>query len=131
MSTSTHVAILLGGFCLLTASSASGQSPSPFNTERPQNARPFSAAVYSPPTVSPYLNLGVNSNGLSNYQTLVRPLIEEREILKRQSAALEQHHRRMRGSGANQPGREAEESARSLPPRVRFMDYSRYFGTIR
>jgi hypothetical protein len=130
MTKSTHVAILLGGFCLLTASSASGQIPSPFGTVRPQNRGPFSTAVYSPP-VSPYVNLGVNANGLSNYHTQVRPMIADREMMQRQSAALEQLNQRMRGTAANQAQREPLETTRGAPPRVRFMDYSRYFGTIR
>ena len=130
MSKSTHMALFLGGFWLLTASIASGQSPSPFDTVRTQNRRPFSTAVYSPP-VSPYVNLGVNANGLSNYHTLVRPIVADRQMMQRQSDALEQLNQRMRGTAINQAQRELGETNRGVQPRVRFMDYSRYFGTIR
>ena len=47
----------------------------------------YYASAEARPTVSPYLNLGVTANGISNYQTLVRPLIEERRAIERQSAA--------------------------------------------
>ena len=45
----------------------------------------------SRPTVSPYLNLiGTNRFGVSNYQTLVRPLIEQREASLQNQANIQQ-----------------------------------------
>ena len=81
-------------------------------------------ATFQParPTVSPYLNLGTTSSGVSNYQTLVRPLIEEREALRRQWAALEQINQDLRGKSAP-PLRQ--------PNAGHFMHYSHYYGAPR
>jgi hypothetical protein len=131
MAKLSHLAILFGGFCLLTASPALSQYPNGYGNLRPQNRGPFATTTYAAPRVSPYVNLGVGSNGLSNYQTLVRPQIVERELLERQSAELEQLNQRIRGTMASQALREPEQNLRPGQSRVRFMDYSRYFGTVR
>jgi hypothetical protein len=100
-----------------------------------QLARPFErqnaayATYQARPTVSPYLNL-TDNNGLSNYQALVRPLIEEREELNRQWSELDQISRQVRGvplSGNGQePGRRPSGGRGTS---VRFMHYSHYFGS--
>jgi len=70
--------VLASFFCLVGTSTAMAQVARPFN--QPTQAK-YYAPIDSRPTVSPYLNLTNNNVGLSNYQTLVRPLIEEREEL--------------------------------------------------
>lgn len=129
----TIAAISCGGFWLLSASTASSQSMRPFDAAGPQNARAYFTAAYSRPPVSPYVNLGVNANGLSNYQTLVRPLVEEREAIERQGAALDRLNQRMRGAGATGDWRDLEEAAQGARRQtgVRFMHYSHYYGTFR
>jgi hypothetical protein len=116
--------IVVGGMAWVCGETAQAQYVRSSDAARPQ--RQYFAADSSP-TVSPYVNLGTNSNGISNYQTLVRPMIEERATLERQSAALEQLNQRMRGA----KGRDGlgPEGRASQPRSVRFMDYSRYFGT--
>ncbi len=43
------------------------------------------------PTVSPYLNLLQNNNrGITNYQSLVKPLINQNDALRRQGGAIQQ-----------------------------------------
>jgi hypothetical protein len=51
----------------------------------------YSGGGVSRPTVSPYLNLvGSNRFGIANYQTLVRPLIEQREAALQNQANIQQ-----------------------------------------
>ena len=61
----TTTAMLLLGACWFLATPAMAELPDP-----------RLATTYSPSPVSPYLNLGYNLNGTSNYQTLVRPMID-------------------------------------------------------
>ncbi len=96
--------------------------------QRP-NAQPYFASGAPAPTVSPYLNLGVNENGLSNYPSLVRPLLNDREARARQAAAFEktrlQAHMPIDGRAAGAAvGRDTNERSQSR----RFMYYSHYFG---
>jgi hypothetical protein len=81
--------------------------------------------------VSPYVNLGVNANGISNYQTFVRPLIEERKAIEQQSEAIERLNQRLNPAAARRGRRDVEGPAARRQPAVRFMDYSHYFGPIR
>jgi hypothetical protein len=85
----------------------------------------------SPPTVSPYVSLWVNSNGISNYQTIVRPLLTQRESMTRPPTPQRpgQQSRDPRASRHAQGGeaRDATERAASR----RFMNYSHYFGALR
>jgi hypothetical protein len=89
---------------------------------------PYNPNPYSSPAVSPYINLGVNpTTGLSNYQSLVRPLIDERETMLQQTATLQQLQRQMRqgqsGPASKEPG--------ARPTATHFMHYSHYFGGMR
>ena len=122
-----RAALLSGiGWFLLTVTS-SAQVARPFDS--PSRGR--YAPMESRPTVSPYVNL-TTGGGLSNYQTLVRPLIEEREELNRQWSALDELNRHVRGTpmtgshGQNRPG-----TGGRGPSAVRYMHYSHYFGTNR
>lgn len=80
-------------------------------------------------TVSPYLNLGVDSAGYSNYQTFVRPLLEQRAAMARQAIAesRDQHQRgAFQSSGVGQGSRRNDTRGGRAPRR--FMNYSHYFG---
>ncbi len=85
---------------------------------------PFANTGYNRPTVSPYINLGTNSNGLSNYQTLVKPMIDDRQALERQNAALSQLQRQ-RGIAPQSNPRDADPNGRQG---VRYFHYSHYYN---
>lgn len=79
-------------------------------------------------TVSPYLNLGVNANGVSNYQSLVRPLLDQRAALTRQTMATDRiHHQPGLSQGDNSGYGTPREDRRSGHAARRFMNYSHYF----
>ncbi len=84
------------------------------------------------PTVSPYLTLGVNSNGLSNYQTLVRPLLNQREAMTRQVSNAQKVQQQSRETSQGRLAEEMEpRDSRGRGAAGRFMNYSHYFGTAR
>lgn len=81
----------------------------------------------SSPTVSPYLNLVNNPNSnVTNYQTLVRPMMEEREALHRQNMGPQ-------GNPRSQPATSRRGSQQQEGPvqAARFLNYSHYYGTLR
>lgn len=118
--------VLFGGLWI-SAVPAQAQLVQPFESAATRNAR--YAPAESRPTVSPYLNLGVTPSGLSNYQSLVRPLIEERDSLNRQRAELEQLNRQVRHGRVAEPGRLG--NGARLGSSVRFLHYSHYFNAGR
>jgi hypothetical protein len=120
-------AVVCGMVWLSLTATSSAQVMRPFDS--PSRGR--YAPMESRQTVSPYVNL-TNGNGLSNYQTLVRPLLEERDELNRQWAALDDLNRRVRGTpmSGNQGPNRAGTGAGSATG-VRYMHYSHYFGTTR
>lgn len=77
------------------------------------------------PAVSPYLNLGVNPNGLSNYQTLVRPMINDRDALRAQAGGMQVMPQPGRARVASQTRNASDAKPR---PNARFMHYSHFFG---
>ena len=115
----TIVAIACAGCWVWAALPAAGQSAR-FQQHAPQGSRPYYAGSSR---VSPYLNLGVTANGVTTYQTLVRPLIEEREEIDRQSAALDRLNRRVQTAVASGDWREVEMISRRAQPErgVRFL----------
>lgn len=90
---------------------------------------PFGQQTYSGPTVSPFVNLGVNSDGVTNYQTIVRPMMAERDELRRQAATIQQLEQTLRGKQRGNDLRDAKSRGGSQrnDPNVRFMHYSHYF----
>lgn len=114
------IAVVCGVICLDLALPAVAQ-------ERPTNV--YAATAPINPSVSPYLNLGVNSNGLSNYQTQVLPLLNERDAFAQQAAISQrlQHQVRQQpgGRGASESNGQAANDRNSGR---RFMNYSHYFG---
>ena len=67
----------------------------------------YSNYTYTPPVVSPYLNLTMNANGLSNYQSLVKPMLDEQDVLV---LAIGQIYR---NCSSNLPGRSAAPGPRT------------------
>ena len=94
-----------------------------------QNPNAYVASRATAPTVSPYLNLGVNSNGLSNYQTLVRPLLNQREAMARQTTTAEKRGPQSRDGRLVQGAEPRDPNERSGGGR--FMNYSHYYSAVR
>jgi hypothetical protein len=114
--TTTAILLLGAGWFLTT----------PAMAQRPD---PRLASTYTPSPVSPYLNLGFNTNGTSNYQTLVRPMIDEREGLLRQAATLQQLQKKSRDG---RDGVEADSQNATGHPQagVRRMYYSHFYSGL-
>jgi hypothetical protein len=89
--------------------------------------------TYATSPVSPYVNLGVNANGVSNYQTLVRPMIDEREASRQQMDGRLQPRQQARDLREVQDQRDSRggDSKSSGSPVVRFMHYSHFYGGLR
>lgn len=127
----TFLSIIGGGLCLLMASTAVAQSRARYNSENGPGRDFYNNRGTSNLTVSPYVNLGINPNGLSNYQTLVRPMIEQREYSRAQTEQLQPPRPAARTSRNTRE--QADESAEIAKPRasVRFMHFSHFYGGIR
>jgi hypothetical protein len=115
-----RVLLACGIASLMLSATAVAQSPATVNPYRARMATP-------PPTVSPYLNLNVDSNGLSNYGSLVRPMLTQRAMMEKQR---EQEQLQVRPQLAQ--GRSTGQVAETKPSSGRasgtFMNYSHYFG---
>jgi hypothetical protein len=73
------------------------------------------------PTVSPYLNLlGTNNFGVTNYQSLVRPLINQGNAIQRQGASLGALQQQFRSQGYRGGGATGHATF--------FMNYSHFYG---
>jgi hypothetical protein len=105
----------VGGIAATLVTVVHGQSPS--------------APTYATPSVSPYLNLGVTSTGMSNYPTLVRPMLDDQEALLKQSAEIQRLQRQLRGREVQKRSaavnRDGKSEANGAP---RFMNFSHYFA---
>ncbi len=106
----------IGGLtlCLMMNQAASAQNLASFN----------GTPGYARPAVSPYLNLGLTANGLVNYQTLVKPLLDEQEALSTQATALARLQQQARHDQVGSETRDPYSRSRS----VRFMNYSHFYG---
>jgi hypothetical protein len=81
------------------------------------------------PTVSPYLNLLNNNNqlnGVPNYQSLVRPLVEQRNATQRQGNALQNLQQQVNTQRAGGSG-----AGRSTGHATSFMYYSHFYPAPR
>jgi hypothetical protein len=80
------------------------------------------------PTVSPYLNLLTrNQQGIVPYQTLVKPLIDQRNAIQRQGAALSQLQQQVYTAG---PGG-ATGTPGATGHATFFMNYSHFYSVRR
>jgi hypothetical protein len=97
------------------------------NAAEAQNlANPYSGPAYTRPAVSPYLNLGLTANGLVNYQTLVKPMLDEQTALSLQAADVAQLQRQARRGPNAQDSNAPDPYSRTRS--VRFMNYSHFYG---
>ena len=82
--------IMAGLAGLLVALVMTQVASAQFPTYRPPSTSPLNNAI-NRPTVSPYLNLLQRSgNGMPTYQTLVRPMVEQRQQAARNAAQIQQ-----------------------------------------
>lgn len=87
------IAIVTGMICLLSTTESMAQSRRPNLNPASQYMRNPASQVLraARPTVSPYLNLLQNNGGLfgnPNYQTLVRPQLEQQRINRSAGTAI-------------------------------------------
>jgi hypothetical protein len=129
MLKSVAVWTILSGFGLAFATTAFAQGLGGYAS----GVGDYSMNPYSSPPISPYLNLGVNpNNGLSNYQTLVRPMIDEREEMLRQTATLQQLQRQVRHGQIGLVSKDSKgQDANERPGAKHFMHFSHYFSGLR
>jgi hypothetical protein len=118
-----RAATILGaaGICfwMQVANVARAQSP---------NADRYVANPAMTSTVSPYVSLGVDANGYSNYQTLIRPMLRQREATARQPLPSDPARRSAsRMARAARVDQSLAPGARSLKASERFLNYSHYF----
>lgn len=87
--------------------------------------------ILSRPTVSPYLNLLRNDgiSGIANYQTLVRPQIEQRELAVQQENENLRLQRQLNSQQTSIEGIQRQRAQRvfSTGHRTRFMNYGDFF----
>lgn len=117
--------LLAAGFWLSTSSTAVAQSRNPYLAASHRDIQ--NQGAYSSPTVSPYVNLGINTNGISNYQSLVKPMIDDREAIRLNSDTLQQLRQQMRDSREPKGGSPGTRA----PVNSRFMHYSHFYGGTR
>jgi hypothetical protein len=125
------MSIIGAGLWIFAASSVMAQTGSPYNMASGPGRAYFSDRGAPTLTVSPYVNLGVNPNGLSNYQTLVRPMIDQRDYLRAQTEQLQPPRPATRV--ARNTSELIDGSAENMKPKssVRFMHFSHYYGGFR
>ena len=94
-----RTARMLALACTITAATLAGEA-------RAQGSSSY-LNTYSRPTVSPYLNLlNTNQFGISSYQTLVRPQLEEREAIQRNASTIQ---------GLQQQFQQAQSQGQGIP----------------
>ncbi len=106
---------------LSAAGSASAQNIGGLYTGRSDNP--------NGPTVSPYLNLLQNNNqlnGIPNYQSLVRPLLDQQSAIQRQGSSLQRLQQQVNTQGAAGGG-----GQRATGHQTYFMHYSHFYPAPR
>jgi hypothetical protein len=87
--------------------------------------------IYSRPTVSPYLNLlNTDRFGVSNYQTLVRPLIEQREAAQQNQANIQQLQQQFQTAQMSAARRGSSGGPRSTGHPSRYFTYLHYYPQL-
>jgi len=117
MSSRTLVLALAAGACLLLMTSSAQAQLSGFYQGSSDN--PVG------PTVSPYLNLLNQSGsfGATNYQSLVRPLIEQGNAINRQGSSIN----RLQGQVNSASAAAAGGGSRGTGHASFFMNYSHFY----
>lgn len=97
-------------------------------------SKPF-ANVSPEPTVSPYLNLfrtDLSGNDDLNYQTLVRPQLQQQAFNRQMSVQTQQMNMRMQAIAAQNPYSSPRGSTQMMPTghRSTFRNYSHYYPAL-
>jgi hypothetical protein len=121
----TPYLLISTGIWLSLGSTALAQHRNPYLATSARELQ--NQAAYSTPTVSPYINLAVNPNGLSTYQSLVKPMIDDREAIRLNADTLQQLRRQMRDTREPKGG----SPGTRVPVNPRFMHYSHFYGESR
>ena len=80
------------------------------------------------PTVSPYMNLLQNNNqlnGAPTYQSLVKPLIDQRNAIQRQGSSLQNLQQQVNSGGGSGGG-----GGHGTGHATSFMNYSHYYPRL-
>ncbi len=78
------------------------------------------------PTVSPYLNLlQTNSQGLSSYQTLVKPLVDQQNAIQRQGDSLQRLQSQVNNQAYAPGGKSGNQGTGHV---TRYFNYSHYYN---
>lgn len=119
---SRAVLFLFGAVALMAAPvSVSAQNIGGLYTGRSDNP--------NGPTVSPYLNLLQNNNqlnGIPNYQSLVRPLLDQQSAIQRQGNSLQRLQQQVNTQAASGAG-----GQRATGHHTSFMYYSHFYPAPR
>ncbi len=92
--------------------------------------RPFENTGGRRPSVSPYMNLVNNPQaGATNYQSLVRPQLDQSAVNRQQRAAINQLQRQ--APGRPQSGAQGNQKLRGTGHHTEFNNTSRYFPQSR
>ncbi|MBX3414972.1 MAG: hypothetical protein KF708_19965 [Pirellulales bacterium] len=128
-----HPAILIGLFSLLLLAGSARVAVAQFPQYRPPSINPMQNTI-NRPTVSPYLNLTQrNFNGPPTYQTLVRPMVEQRQAAVRQAAQIQQIQQDISSSNRMGASRTTGESqqVRGTGHVSGFMNHMHFFPPMR
>jgi hypothetical protein len=80
------------------------------------------------PTVSPYLNLLQSTQfGVTNYQSLVRPLIDQGNAINRQGNSLNRIQQQINSPSAGGGGYSGATNSRGTGHTTFFMNYSHFY----
>lgn len=126
---SRHVAFWAGFALVLCLSrQAHAQYKGPNLSANP-SAQIYNRAIYDRPTVSPYLNLlrpqgGV---GVPNYQSLVRPELQQRRMNEIQGRQIQSLQNRLYQGPSSSGSGGAPQEIRSTGHVTRFMNHSSYY----
>lgn len=114
------VLIALGG--LVGSADAQAHKPT-------RNKRPFEDMNLARPAVSPYLNLlNSQSTGITNYQTLVKPQVQQLATARRQGAQINQLQKQVAARPTS--GTQGSESLRPTGHHSTYQNFSHFYPSL-
>ena len=82
------------------------------------------------PVINPFLLLtDAGQSGLLNYQTLIQPIQQQRQIALQQNNSIQQLQQQSRGAQAS-PTKRPGQSVRDTGHETRYLNYSHYFNSV-
>lgn len=113
-------------FALVIALVASAQA----QQKNSRTKRPFEDLNLNRPAVSPYLNLVNNTqNGITNYQSLVKPLVQQQATNRRQGTAINQLQKQVAASRPTS-GAQGSDALRPTGHHSTYQNYSHFYPTL-